>query len=215
MDGAILIPLVLIFSLFFKQIVYAVGRIKSPHVYTYLAADTLQKTIWQGPASGGIHPIESVSPDISRISGLVWQPKKRPQSPDDLFTQELDSLGAPIPYTHPHTSTLRGFSGAQAALAAYQLLDKEVEKLETQQAALEQKGSQGGGNDKDKAEQKEKLSLYIRRPDDSTPSWLAPQPLDIFNNAMKQLWDSFSSSTINKQDASNTSQSIGIKSEKP
>ncbi|WP_311552810.1 hypothetical protein, partial [Porphyromonas endodontalis] len=80
---------------------------------------------------------------------------------------------------------------------------------------LEQKESQGGGNDKDKAEQKEKLSLYIRRPDDSTPSWLAPQPLDIFNNAMKQLWDSFSSSTINEQDASNTSQSIGIKSEKP
>ncbi|MFC2269919.1 MAG: OstA-like protein, partial [Porphyromonas endodontalis] len=194
---------------------YAVGRIKSPHVYTYLAADTLQKTIWQGPASGGIHPIESVSPDISRISGLVWQPEKRPKSPDDLFTQELDSLGAPIPYTHPHASTLRGFSGAQAALAAYQLLDKEVEKLETQQAALEQKESQGDGNDKDKAEQEEKLSLYIRRPDDSTPSWLAPQPLDIFNNAMKQLWDSFSSSTINEQDASNTSQSIGIKSEKP
>ena len=140
---------------------YAVGRIKSPHVYTYLAADTLQKTIWQGPASGGIHPIESVSPDISRISGLVWQPEKRPQSPDDLFTQELDSLGGPIPYTHPHTSTLRGFSGAQAALAAYQLLDKEVEKLETQQAALEQKGSQGGGNDKDKAEQKE--TPYFKR----------------------------------------------------
>ena len=194
---------------------YAVGRIKSPHLYAYLAADTLQKTIWQGPASGGIHPIESVSPDISRISGLVWQPEKRPKSPDDLFAQELDSLGAPIPYTHPHTSALRGFSGAQAALAAYQLLDKEVERIETQQASLEQKESQDEESDKEQEKQEETLSPYICRPDDNTPSWQAPQPLDIFNNAMKQLWDSFSSSTTNEQDASNTSQSIGIKSEKP
>lgn len=189
---------------------YAIGRVKAPHVYAYIEADTLRKALWLGPAEGAIHPIESAGPDIAMISGLQWQPEKRPQSPEDIFTLTLDSLGNPIPYSHPPISSLNGFKGAQAALRAYQLMEQEIA------SKTQQKEKEGDPNHEDKeqptTDTKPGLSPYIRRPDETTPPWQAPDPLKDFN--LTYLWHS-SSSTTKEHASSSTSPFIGIPNEKP
>lgn len=107
---------------------FGVGHVKSPHVIAYFAADTLQKAIWLGPANGTLTPIEKASESDKLLAGLQWKPQRRPLSPKDIFTAPTDSLGQPIAYIPPSLSDLSRFSGAAAALTAYETMEREVKE---------------------------------------------------------------------------------------
>lgn len=192
---------------------YAIGHIKAPELVSYIDGDTLRKTMWIGATEGKIYPIEKVTPDLSLLSGLEWKPKGRPQSPLDIHPREIDSLGNEIPYTPLSKSDLNRFSGALAAITAYELLQHEIDIRE------KEKTIDNGDEtipDEEQNEQEIPLSPYILRPNEETPEWESPSWEDIFsNNPLKEIWDSFSSTATKELENSSTLLSTGIPRRRP
>lgn len=185
---------------------YALTHIKSPQIISYIDSDTLRKTLWVGATEGKVYPIEQVTPEIALLPGMSWKTSLRPQSAEDIFRVEKDSLGNPIPYEPKSLSDLRKFSGAFAAQKAYETLETEVARYTPPTDS-----TQLGQSDTLSLEQKNMLPLYIRRWDEEHTPWEYPSIEQILkNNPLSALWDSFSSMATENQENLNTNQSIGI-----
>lgn len=187
---------------------YALGHIKAPQIISYIDQDTLRKTIWNGAVEGKIYPIEQVTPDIALLSGLSWKSSLRPQSSEDIFQIERDSLGTPIPYTPKSLSDLSRFSGAHAAKNAYEMLENQIALYTTiPNDSISSLSSSPG----EKEPLPSTLPIYVRRLEEQDQPWLAPSYEQLLkNNPLSKLWDSFSSTAIENRDNFSTLPSTGI-----
>lgn len=184
---------------------FGVGRIKGPELYVYFAADTLQKTLFVGPTEGALYPIESATDTEKKLPGLIWETLPRPQSPQDVISPMLDSLGNPLPFTPIPLSDLARFDGSLAALSAYDTIDSEIELSRRRAEELAKQKAEAA------IAQKEQLSIYIRRSRPEDAPWRPA--VDILNPDHLKLWDY--SSTSETQENSSTSLSITIPERMP
>lgn len=99
---------------------YAMNRMTSDEMYVYIENDSVQKAKWI-PAKGKIYPVLKTEHADRRLEGFEWLEMIRPMSPEDIFLKD-DT----IKYTPPTLSDLRRFSGAKAAMRAYDALERQL-----------------------------------------------------------------------------------------
>ncbi|MFC4666232.1 OstA-like protein [Falsiporphyromonas endometrii] len=144
---------------------YAMNRMKSNEMYLFLDNDSIQKAIWI-PAEGKIYPTLKTDPSIRKLDAFKWLDNIRPKSPEDIFTDndstQTDSVAQKSMIT---LSDLRRFSGAQAALRAYDALNKHMSK-DKESKNIDKSGMKSDVfvNDRSITEHRNsRLSNYIRR----------------------------------------------------
>lgn len=115
------------------------NRMTSKAMDVYLDSGLLKKVHWQGEAHGKLYPMHMAqSEEVNRLSGFAWVDAQRPKSPLDVLPQVSDSTSRPeIPNT---LASLKRFSGANAAIAAY----AEQDRLEAQRAKQHQAANAAG-----------------------------------------------------------------------
>lgn len=115
-------------SIFYMQdestkVYKGINRLKSRDMTVYLDSGELKKIHWQGEAHGKLYPMAmGQTLDVNRLSGFVWAADRRPQSPQDVIAPVDSTL---MDGGRLMLSRLKKFSGARAALRAYEAYKKK------------------------------------------------------------------------------------------
>ena len=95
------------------------NRMTSSTMHVLLDSGKVKKSIWRGPVEGKAYPLEMASgPEVNRLPLFQWAADRRPMRKEDITTVG-DSLPPSEQRSRP-LSDLKRFSGAKAALAAYE-----------------------------------------------------------------------------------------------
>ena len=101
------------------------NRMTSSTMHVYLDSGKVSKSIWVGPVEGKAYPLAMAStPEVNRLSKFLWASDQRPKSKEDITT-----VGDSLPPSQQHSiplSDLKRFSGAKAALAAYEPFERKA-----------------------------------------------------------------------------------------
>lgn len=99
------------------------NRMTSSTMHVLLDSGKVKKSIWRGPVEGKAYPLEMASgPDVNRLPLFQWAADRRPMRKEDITTVG-DSLPPSEQRSRP-LSDLKRFSGAKAALAAYEPFER-------------------------------------------------------------------------------------------
>lgn len=122
------------------------NRMTSKQMQVFLDSGVLQKVHWQGEAHGKLYPMSMAQgAEVNRLEGFDWADERRPKSPLNVITQPKDTTS--IDTSRGYTlASLKRFSGAKAALRAYEEYEqKEADRLKQQEEArTKQKESNQG-----------------------------------------------------------------------
>jgi len=95
------------------------NRMTSSTMHVLLDSGKVKKSIWRGPVEGKAYPLEMASgPEVNRLPLFQWAADRRPMRKEDITT-----VGDSLPPSEQRSlplSDLKRFSGAKAALAAYE-----------------------------------------------------------------------------------------------
>ena len=99
------------------------NRMTSSTMHVLLDSGKVKKSIWRGPVEGKAYPLEMASgPEVNRLPLFQWAADRRPMRKEDITT-----VGDSLPPSEQHSrplSDLKRFSGAKAALAAYEPFER-------------------------------------------------------------------------------------------
>ena len=99
------------------------NRMTSSTMHVLLDSGKVKKSIWRGPVEGKAYPLEMASgPEVNRLPLFQWAADRRPMRKEDITT-----VGDSLPPREQHSrplSDLKRFSGAKAALAAYEPFER-------------------------------------------------------------------------------------------
>ena len=99
------------------------NRMTSSTMHVLLDSGKVKKSIWRGPVEGKAYPLEMASgPEVNRLPLFQWAADRRPMRKEDITT-----VGDSLPPQEQHSrplSDLKRFSGAKAALAAYEPFER-------------------------------------------------------------------------------------------
>ena len=99
------------------------NRMTSSTMHVLLDSGKVKKSIWRGPVEGKAYPLEMASgPEVNRLPLFQWAADRRPMRKEDITTVG-DSLPPSEQRSRP-LSDLKRFSGAKAALAAYEPFER-------------------------------------------------------------------------------------------
>lgn len=99
------------------------NRMTSSTMHVLLDSGKVKKSIWRGPVEGKAYPLEMASgPEVNRLPLFQWAADRRPMRKEDITTVG-DSLPPSQQRSRP-LSDLKRFSGAKAALAAYEPFER-------------------------------------------------------------------------------------------
>lgn len=99
------------------------NRMTSSTMHVLLDSGKVKKSIWRGPVEGKAYPLEMASgPEVNRLPLFQWAADRRPMRKEDITTVG-DSLPPSEQRSRP-LSDLKHFSGAKAALAAYEPFER-------------------------------------------------------------------------------------------
>ncbi|WP_289120830.1 OstA-like protein [uncultured Porphyromonas sp.] len=99
------------------------NRMTSSTMHVLLDSGKVKKSIWRGPVEGKAYPLEMASgPEVNRLPLFQWAADRRPMRKEDIPTGG-DSLPPSQQRSRP-LSDLKRFSGAKAALAAYEPFER-------------------------------------------------------------------------------------------
>ena len=101
------------------------NRMTSSTMHVLLDSGKVKKSIWRGPVEGKAYPLEMASgPEVNRLPLFQWAADRRPMRKEDITT-----VGDSLPPREQHSrplSDLKRFSGAKAALAAYEPFERRA-----------------------------------------------------------------------------------------
>ena len=101
------------------------NRMTSSTMHVLLDSGKVKKSIWRGPVEGKAYPLEMASgPEVNRLPLFQWAADRRPMRKEDITT-----VGDSLPPQEQHSrplSDLKRFSGAKAALAAYEPFERRA-----------------------------------------------------------------------------------------
>ena len=101
------------------------NRMTSSTMHVLLDSGKVKKSIWRGPVEGKAYPLEMASgPEVNRLPLFQWATDRRPMRKEDITT-----VGDSLPPREQHSrplSDLKRFSGAKAALAAYEPFERRA-----------------------------------------------------------------------------------------
>ena len=99
------------------------NRMTSSTMHVLLDSGKVKKSIWRGPVEGKAYPLEMASgPEVNRLPLFQWAADRRPMRKEDITT-----VGDSLPPSEQRScplSDLKRFSGAKAALAAYEPFER-------------------------------------------------------------------------------------------
>lgn len=99
------------------------NRMTSSTMHVLLDSGKVKKSIWRGPVEGKAYPLEMASgPEVNRLPLFQWAADRRPMRKEDITTVG-DSL-PPSEQRSRSLSDLKRFSGAKAALVAYEPFER-------------------------------------------------------------------------------------------
>lgn len=99
------------------------NRMTSSTMHVLLDSGKVKKSIWRGPVEGKAYPLEMASgPEVNRLPLFQWAADRRPMRKEDITTVG-DSLPPSEQRSRP-LSDLKRFSGAKAALVAYEPFER-------------------------------------------------------------------------------------------
>ena len=101
------------------------NRMTSSTMHVLLDSGKVNKSIWRVPVEGKAYPLEMASgPEVNRLPLFQWAADRRPMRKEDITT-----VGDSLPPREQHSrplSDLKRFSGAKAALAAYEPFERRA-----------------------------------------------------------------------------------------
>ena len=101
------------------------NRMTSSTMHVLLDSGKVKKSIWRGPVEGKAYPLEMASgPEVNRLPLFQWAADRRPMRKEDITTVG-DSLPPSEQRSRP-LSDLKRFSGAKAALSAYEPFERRA-----------------------------------------------------------------------------------------
>ena len=101
------------------------NRMTSSTMHVLLDSGKVKKSIWRGPVEGKAYPLEMASgPEVNRLPLFQWAADRRPMRKEDITTVG-DSLPPSEQRSRP-LSDLKRFSGAKAALTAYEPFERRA-----------------------------------------------------------------------------------------
>ena len=173
------------------------NRMTSSTMHVLLDSGKVKKSIWRGPVEGKAYPLEMASgPEVNRLPLFQWAADRRPMRKEDITT-----VGDSLPPREQHSrplSDLKRFSGAKAALAAYEPFERKAreealrtDSLLTQYRAL-------------RPEEYRQVYLCVLRPSSDSGATSTPQ------SYLDYSWVYRPFSSKEDLDNSSTSSSTGI-----
>lgn len=94
-------------------------------MHVYLDSGRVSKSIWLGPVEGKAYPLAMASgAEVNRLERFVWAADRRPMRKEDITT-----VGDSLPPSEQRSiplSDLKRFSGAKAAMVAYEPFERKA-----------------------------------------------------------------------------------------
>lgn len=101
------------------------NRMSSSTMHVYLDSGRVSKSIWLGPVEGKAYPLAMASgAEVNRLERFLWAADRRPMRKEDITT-----VGDSLPPSEQRSiplSDLKRFSGAKAAMVAYEPFERKA-----------------------------------------------------------------------------------------